>query len=110
VVTPFLSDRDLALRKARYVRDAAGRLHEDLQLAPDSFIAHRAHEVLGEAVDLLERIGAEGLLAAIGDGTFGHMRRPADRGKGLDGVALKADGYCNPVAELLEPIAGERAA
>ncbi len=110
VVTPFLADRDLALRNARYVLDAAGRLHEDLQLAPDSFIAHRAHTVLGEAVELLERIGAEGLLAAIGDGTFGLMRRPADRGKGLDGVAVKAEGYLNPVAELLEPIAGERAA
>ncbi|MBA3745794.1 lysine 5,6-aminomutase subunit alpha, partial [Sporichthya sp.] len=110
VVTPFLSDRDLALRNARYVLDAAGRLHEDLQLAPDSFIGHRAHHVLGEAVELLERIGAEGLLAAIGDGTFGLMRRPADRGKGLDGVAAKAEGYCNPVAELLEPIAGEQAA
>jgi beta-lysine 5,6-aminomutase alpha subunit len=110
VVTPFLSDRDLALRNARYVLDAAGRLHEDLQLAPDSFLAHRAHEVLGEAVRLLERIGAEGLLNAIGDGTFGLMRRPADRGKGLDGVAAKADDYCNPVAEVLEPIAGERAA
>ena len=110
VVTPFLSDRDLALRNARYVLDAAGRLHEDLQLAPDSFLAHRAHHVLGEAIHLLERIGAEGLLAAIADGTFGLMRRPADRGKGLDGVAAKAEDYLNPVAELLEPIAGERAA
>ncbi|GAA0631048.1 D-lysine 5,6-aminomutase subunit alpha [Sporichthya brevicatena] len=110
VVTPFLSDRDLALRNARYVLDAAGRLHEDLQLAPDSFVAQRAHTVLGEAIDLLERIGAEGLLAAIGDGTFGLMRRPADRGKGLDGVAEKAEDYCNPVAELLEPDVRERAA
>lgn len=110
VVTPFLSDRDLALRNARYVLDAAGRLHEDLELAPGSFIGERAHHVLGEAVELLERIGTEGLLAAIGDGTFGLMRRPADRGKGLDGVAAKAEGYCNPVSELLDPVAGEQAA
>ena len=30
-----------------------------------------------------------GLLTAIGDGTFGLMKRPADRGKGLDGVVAK---------------------
>jgi beta-lysine 5,6-aminomutase alpha subunit len=30
------------------------------------------------------------------------MRRPADRGKGLSGVAEHADDYFNPVTELLE--------
>jgi beta-lysine 5,6-aminomutase alpha subunit len=106
VVTPWLSDRDLALQNVRYVLDAAGALHEDFHPAPDGFIARRAQQVLGEAVDLLERIlahpGKAGLLEAIADGTFGLMRRPADGGKGLDGVARKAPGYYNPAAELLE--------
>ncbi|MDQ3383140.1 MAG: lysine 2,3-aminomutase, partial [Actinomycetota bacterium] len=42
------------------------------------------------------------LLEAIADGTFGHMKRPADQGKGLDGVAAKAPDYDNPATSLLE--------
>jgi len=53
-------------------------------------------------VDLLRRINAEGLLTAIADGTFGVTRRPADGGRGLDGVIERAEGYFNPAAEFLE--------
>ena len=102
VVTPWLSDRDLALQNVRYVFNAAGRLREDFVPAHDGFIVQRAHQVLGEAVDLLERIVDDGLLNAIGDGTFGLMKRPADAGKGLDGVVRKAPGYLNPATEMLE--------
>ena len=102
VVTPFLSDRDLALQNVRYVLDAAGGLAEDFAPPPDGFIQTRARQVLGEAVDLLERVVDDTLLDAIADGTFGLMRRPADAGKGLDGVARRADGYLNPAIDLLE--------
>jgi beta-lysine 5,6-aminomutase alpha subunit len=102
VVTPFLSDRDLALANVRYVINAAGNLREDFRPAPDGFIVKRAHQVLGEAVDLLERIVDDGLLNAIADGTFGSMRRPPDGGKGADGVVPKADDYHNPAIDLLE--------
>jgi beta-lysine 5,6-aminomutase alpha subunit len=109
VVTPWLSDRDLALQNVRYVVDAAGRLHEDFHPAPEGFIAQRARQVLAEAIDLLEAIlhhqgggSRNGLLEAIADGTFGLMRRPADGGRGLDGVARKAPDYYNPAAELLD--------
>ncbi|MDQ3275445.1 MAG: hypothetical protein M3Q39_10560, partial [Actinomycetota bacterium] len=34
--------------------------------------------------------------------TFGLMKRPRDAGRGLDGVAPKAEGYFNPATELLE--------
>jgi beta-lysine 5,6-aminomutase alpha subunit len=61
--------------------------------------------VLAEAVELLERIVDEGLLAAIADGTFGVMKRPPDRGKGLAGVARHEPDYYNPATEILE---GER--
>jgi beta-lysine 5,6-aminomutase alpha subunit len=98
--TPFLSDRDLALENVRYVRSAAGRL--GLSFQPDSFVAGRAHQVLDEALALLNRIGADGLLAAIADGTFGVTRRPPDGGRGLDGVIERADGYFNPVSEVLD--------
>ncbi len=106
VATPFLSDRDLALQNVRYVMEAAGRLHEDFHPQPGGFIANRADQVLAEAVDLLERIAAEPgrapLLAAIEDGTFGLMKRPADKGKGSDGVFRQARGYVNPATDLLE--------
>ena len=68
----------------------------------DGFIVQRGHRVLDEAVELLQAIVDDGLLDAIGDGTFGLMKRPADRGKGLDGVVKHAKGYLNPATNLLE--------
>jgi beta-lysine 5,6-aminomutase alpha subunit len=102
VVTPWLSDRDVALQNVRYVLNGAGKLHEDFVPAPGGFIQSRAHHVLDEAVDLLGKIVDDTLLTAIADGTFGIMKRPADRGKGLDGVAEHEEGYYNPVTEALE--------
>ncbi|OFE17318.1 lysine 2,3-aminomutase [Humibacillus sp. DSM 29435] len=113
VVTPFLSDRDLALQNVRYVMSAASGLTEDFHPPRDGFIQTRARQVLSEAVDLLERIvndtasgtghtaGAP-LLSAIGDGTFGLMKRPAHKGKGLDGVAERAADYDNPAITALD--------
>ncbi|NYF58964.1 lysine 5,6-aminomutase subunit alpha [Micromonospora purpureochromogenes] len=106
VVTPWLSDRDIALQNVRYVLGAAGGLHEDFVPAPGGFIQQRANRVLGEALDLLERIGDQSLLTAIAEGTFGIMKRPADRGKGLAGVAAHDTDYYNPATEILE---GDRA-
>jgi beta-lysine 5,6-aminomutase alpha subunit len=102
VVTPWLSDRDVALQNVRYVLGAAGGLREDFVPAPGGFIQQRAHRVLGDAVELLARIVDDGLLTAIADGTFGIMKRPADRGRGLDGVARHEASYYNPATELLE--------
>ncbi len=102
VVTPFLSDRDLALQNVRYVLGAAGGLTEDFHPPVDGFIQTRARLVLGEAVALLERIVQHGMLDAIADGTFGLMKRPADAGKGLDGVVRRAQGYDNPALTLLD--------
>jgi beta-lysine 5,6-aminomutase alpha subunit len=102
VVTPWLSDRDIALQNVRYVLGAAGRLHEDFVPAPGGFIQRRAGQVLDESVELLERIVDDGLLNAIADGTFGIMKRPADRGRGLDGVARHEADYFNPATEILE--------
>jgi beta-lysine 5,6-aminomutase alpha subunit len=102
VVTPWLSDRDLALQNVRYVLDAAGGLTEDFRPPRDGFIQTRARQVLSEAIELLDAIVDDGMLNAIGDGTFGLMKRPADRGKGLDGVVRRADGYLNPATEILE--------
>ena len=97
------TDRDLALENVRYVRRAAGRLGASFRPEPDGFVAQRARQVLGEALDLLRKIGSQGLLNAIAEGTFGVTKRPADGGRGLDGVVKRADGYYNPAAQLLEP-------
>ncbi|KRF44947.1 lysine 2,3-aminomutase [Terrabacter sp. Soil811] len=109
VVTPFLSDRDLALQNVRYVMNAASGLTEDFHPPRDGYIQTRARQVLSEAVDLLDRIvsdtdaaGDAPLLAAIADGTFGLMKRPATGGKGLDGVSERADDYDNPATTALD--------
>jgi beta-lysine 5,6-aminomutase alpha subunit len=104
VVTPWLSDRDIALQNVRYVLRSAGNLGEDFVPAPGGFIQSRAHAVLHEAIELLERIADDSLLAAIATGTFGIMKRPADRGKGLDGVAAHEHGYVNPVTDILQAV------
>ncbi len=109
VITPWLSDRDLALQNVRYVLNACGGLAEDFAPRPDGFIQRRANQVLAEAVALLERICDHGLLQAIAEGTFGIMKRPPDGGRGLDGVAVQADDYYNPATEILEQeLAAER--
>ena len=105
VATPWLSDRDVALRGVRYVLGAAGNLGEDFRPAPGGLIVRRAHQVLDEAVALLERIVDEDLLTAIGTGTFGLMKRPVDGGRGAEGVIEKAAGYCNPAADVLDAAA-----
>ncbi len=109
VVTPWLSDRDLALQNVRYVLNAAGGLAEDFQPQPDGFIERRAQRVLEEAIELMQAIredsddaGDAPLLAAIADGTFGTMRRPPDGGRGLDGVVRRAEGFVNPALDMLE--------
>ncbi|WP_340538486.1 lysine 5,6-aminomutase subunit alpha [Nocardioides sp. GXZ039] len=106
VVTPWISDRDIALQNVRYVMDAAGSLHEDFQPAPGGFIVERAHRVLAESIELLDQITdtthGRGLLDAIADGTFGLMKRPADAGRGLEGVAKKSSAYYNPATEILD--------
>jgi beta-lysine 5,6-aminomutase alpha subunit len=108
VVTPWISDRDLALQNVRYVLGAAGKLHEDFWPSSNGFIAQRARQVLAESVDLLERIVDDGLLNAIGDGTFGLMKRPQDAGRGLDGVAKRSPAYYNPANDLLGEVASEK--
>ena len=112
VVTPWLSDRDLALQNVRYVMNAAGGLTEDFAPPSNGLIQTRARQVLSEAVDLLDEIVTDTsgrgsaypqpLLSAIADGTFGAMKRPPTKGKGLDGVVRKADDYDNPAVTLLE--------
>ena len=42
------------------------------------------------------------MVAAIGKGRFGDVKRLETGGKGLDGVIEKSKGYFNPFLEILE--------
>ena len=106
VVTPWLSDRDLALQNVRYVMNAAGNLHEDFRPAPDGFIANRARQVLGETIDLLEQIErtSRGHGAAARRDRRRHLRPdeapgrrgPRPRGRRREGARLLQPGERDP--------------
>ena len=99
VVTPWLSDRDLALRNVRYVLNAAGNLAEDFAPPPGGFIDRRARHRAARGGRPARRgspTTREGLIQAIADGTFGITKRPTDGGKGLDGVVRARRGRLQP--------------
>ena len=106
VVTPWLSDRDIALQNVRYVLDATGDLHEDFRPAPDGFIANRARQVLGETVDLLEAIvDKERTRRPARRDRRRHLRPDAAPGRRRPRPRRRREevgGVLQPGAELLE--------
>ena len=100
--TPLLGDRYVALKAAAYVHRAARGIDDEFVVREDGKIAERAREVFGRAVQLLEECRADGMVAAIGRGRFGDVKRSETGGKGLDGVVAKAADYFNPFQEILE--------
>jgi beta-lysine 5,6-aminomutase alpha subunit len=60
VVTPWLSDRDIALQNVRYVLNAVRRAGRGLRAGTGRFIQRRASPVLDEAVVLLARSPTRG--------------------------------------------------
>jgi beta-lysine 5,6-aminomutase alpha subunit len=100
--TPLLADRYVALKTAAYIHRAARGIDEELTIREDGKIATRARFVFGHAMELLEECRREGLVAAIGKGRFGDVKRSETGGKGLDGVVEKSKDYFNPFLEILE--------
>jgi beta-lysine 5,6-aminomutase alpha subunit len=68
----------------------------------DGKIANRARFVFGKAMDLLRECHKDGMIAAIGRGHFGDVKRTETGGQGLDGVVENAPDYFNPFLELME--------
>jgi beta-lysine 5,6-aminomutase alpha subunit len=101
VFTPHLHDRVVGLECVDYVFNYAHDLGEEIQFKPGGIITSRAHEVLREAHELLERIAAVGMFGAIEDGTFGDVRRRIDEGRGIDGIVATDERYYNPALELM---------
>jgi len=100
--TPLLADRYVALKSAGYVHRAARGIDQEFTVREDGKIATRARLVFGKALELLEECRKDGLIAAIGRGRFGDVRRSELGGKGLEGVVEKAPEYFNPFLDLLE--------
>lgn len=100
--TPLLADRYVALKSASYLHRAARGIDEEFTVRDDGKIANRARFVFGKAVELLEECRADGMVAAIGRGRFGDVKREETGGKGLDGVIEKAPDYFNPFLDLME--------
>ncbi|HZN91993.1 MAG TPA: lysine 5,6-aminomutase subunit alpha, partial [Myxococcales bacterium] len=100
--TPLLADRYVALKTASYVHRAARGIDEEVTVREDGKIANRARFVFGQAMELLEECRRDGLIAAIGRGHFGDVKRTETGGKGLEGVVEKAPDYFNPFLDLLE--------
>ncbi len=101
VFTPHLHDRVVGLECVDYVFNYAHDLGEEIQFKPGGIITTRAHEVLRNAHELLERIAAVGMFGAIEDGTFGDVRRRIDEGRGIEGIVATDERYYNPALELM---------
>ncbi|MFL5351311.1 lysine 5,6-aminomutase subunit alpha [Archangium sp.] len=100
--TPLLADRYVALKAASYIYRAAAGIDEEFTVREDGKIAKRAREVFGQAMELLQECQKDGMVAAIGRGRFGDVKRTETGGKGLDGVLEKAPDYFNPFQDMLE--------
>jgi beta-lysine 5,6-aminomutase alpha subunit len=101
IFTPHVHDRVIGLENSGYVFDAARDLGEEIEFRRGGIVQTRAQEVLAGAHELLQRIADVGLFAALGDGVFGDVPRRVDEGRGIEGIVTVAEGYCNPVSELM---------
>lgn len=99
--TPFMSDRALSIENAQYIFNTMKDLGNEIEFKEDGIIMNRAHLVLKEATDLLEKIEDIGIFSTLEKGIFAGIKRPANGGKGLDGVFQKDKGYINPFIELM---------
>ncbi|HPK30188.1 MAG TPA: lysine 5,6-aminomutase subunit alpha [Bacteroidales bacterium] len=104
VHTPFMSDRYLAIENAKYIFGNMKNIGDEVEFKEGGIIRNRAAKVLDDAVELLEKIAAEGLFDALEKGIFGDVKRPKNGGKGLDGVVQKGENYMNPFIKLMKGV------
>lgn len=106
--TPFLHDRALAIENARYIMGTARHFGDEITFKPGGRIERRAEYVLAEAVALLERVAARGLMESIEGKVFADVSRSPNGGRGFDGVFEKAADYWNPFADALSATVSTR--
>ncbi len=95
--TPHIHERQLAIEAARYIFNNARHLQEEVEFKKDGRMVKRAHQVLQEAAELLEKIVDKGLFQSIAEGMFADVKRTSEGGKGRGGVVLRAPDYFNPI-------------
>ena len=99
--TPFMADRALSIENARYIFNNMKSISEEIMFKKGGIIEKRANEVLNNAYNLLREIEKQGLFTTIEKGIFASIKRPADGGKGVDGVVRKKKDYYNPFMEIM---------
>ena len=118
VVTPWLSDRDLALQNVRYVMDAAGNLHEDFVPRPDGFIvaagragARREHRPAGAdpGPRVEDRAAGRDRRRHLRPDEAARRRRPRPRRRGAQGARLLQPRDRDPGGEWHEHRSGRTA-
>jgi len=102
--TPFLQDRFISIKNAKYIFNCAKNLGGQISFNKDGKIVKRANQVLKDAVKLLEEINEIGLFKAIEKGSFADIKRERNSGRGLEGVIKKKDDYFNPFFDELKKI------
>jgi beta-lysine 5,6-aminomutase alpha subunit len=105
--TPHIQDRFLSIETAKYIRNSALVLKDEIFFKDHGMMQQRAHEVLDKGVELLEKIKRPGLFKSLEDGIFAGIKRPREGGKGKEGVFQKSGDYYNPFDGLLVRKAGE---
>ncbi len=101
IFTPHVHDRVIGMENSNYVFDAARNLGDEIEFKRGGIVQTRAQEVLAGAHELLMRIAEEGLFAALGEGVFGDVPASVEEGRGIEGIVEVAEGYFNPVSELM---------
>ncbi|WP_233095939.1 lysine 5,6-aminomutase subunit alpha [Alicyclobacillus sp. SO9] len=99
--TPLLYDRHLAVENAKYVFNNARHLGDEIEFKADGRIVQRAHQVLNDAVEMLEGILKQGFFESLAQGVFADVKRAFDGGKGLAGVFPRSEDYFNPFETAL---------
>lgn len=99
--TPYMHDRFLAIKNARYVMNNMADLYKEIEFKKDGIIVKRSKEVLDKTIESLEEIAEIGLFDAIEKGLFADIKRQKEGGRGFEGVVKKANEYWNPVEEFL---------
>ena len=102
VHTPHIQDRQIAIENAQYIFNTARTINQSISISSTSPINKRANAVLKQATKFLEKVAQKGLLNAMAQGEFADIKRPDDRGKGLEGVFKKSENYMNPFIEKMK--------
>ena len=81
--------------------ELARHFGDDIEFKAGGVIETRAKSVLSDAVRLLDRVAATGLMASIQAKTFADVSRTPQGGRGYDGVIERSPDYWNPFEDAL---------